>query len=56
MSDDTELLEKMPKKKATNGDAPSEDKLLVRYRQMYVREIDLRRRRTRALVCSVPQE
>ena len=33
-----------------------EDKLLVRYRQMYVREIDLRRRRTRALVCSVPQE
>ncbi len=33
-----------------------EDKILVRYRHMYVREIDLRRRRTRALVCSVPQE
>lgn len=33
-----------------------EDKLLVRYRHMYVREIDLRTRQTRALVCRVHQD
>ena len=37
------------------GIEPLEDKLLDLYQHMYVREIDLRRR-TRPLVCSVPQE
>ncbi len=33
-----------------------EDKLLVRYRHMYVREINLRTRQTRALVCRVRKD
>ena len=35
------------------GIEPFDDKLLVRYRQMYIREINLQTRQTRALVCRV---